>query len=278
MRFVRATNEFVNVVTGSVATVDLPVDRRYHNVVLEYKRDGALATWAQIKADIALIEIELNGIVQRSIKPAQLEAMHAFRGHVDQDGYVTLHFSEWWARLPDGEDGQAWNVRGNVRTFQIKVTLNAGAHTVALKAFHQHDGGIVNGGAVPFKSAKRYISQTVPVSAVGVFTLTQLPRDGLFKSFYCFETADGDIERVRITVDSVEVYDMTRDQAEAMLPRDGVKQAGVFPVIFDVQNRLSDGLLTRNNQGGVLNIRTEFTMGAANPFDMVAEYLAPPLS
>ncbi len=277
-RFKIQNSAFTNVVAGSVATLNVAVDRRYHRTVLEFWRGGALATWAQIVSDITLIELKINGRVLRSFKPSFLRAMQGLRGHVTPDGYIDLFFSEPWARTIEGEDGMAWAVKDQASTFQIDVHIASGVPTPALNAVsHVDSGRDVNGKLIQWLRAKRYTSQVVPVVATGIFTLNSLPVSGLYKGLYLFEDTAGDIASVRIKVDSVEVYNMTRAQAEASLPRDGVAQTGVFPVILDDGNRVAEGLGTHTPSGQLIPMEIEFEMAAANAFTLFAEYLGAPL-
>lgn len=277
-RFAIPNSAFTNVVPGSTATLNVSVDRRYHHIRLEFKRGGALATRAQILTDITLIELKINGRVLRSIKPSFLFAMQALRGHSPPDGYIDLFFSEPWMRLPTGEDQLAWNVKDQASTFQIDVDIAAGVPTPVLQAVSYVDGGTnENGQLIPWRAAKRWVTQVIPVSATGPYTLNTMPLPGLYKAIYLFEDTDNDVSAVRLKVDSVELYNLTRDRAEAGLPINGTAQAGVFPVIFDYGNRLSEGISTHTPNGNKLPWDLEIEMAAANPVTMVAEFMGAPL-
>lgn len=271
-------NPAQNVAVSSVATFDLPVDRRYHGIHLEYRNSGTgvLKTQALIATEITRIELLLNGIVQRTLKPGWIKALYALKGIALPDGYIPLDFSLPWMRDTAHEDAGAWSVRGNVATFQIAVTLGAGAVASKLDGFTEDDDV-----QAPFLIAKNTVIRP-PVSGVGITTVGQLPTKGLFRNLHCFEQAANDIKSVRLKVDNREVYYLTRDRANYMAGRYGmVAQAGLFPVMFDGLNRWDHVLPSHAAAGnvplagGAFPTTIEFDMAVANTFDMVCEYIAP---
>ena len=264
---------FTNVVAGSTATLDLPVDRRYHHIMLEYRQGagGTLATEAQILAQVEEIRININGVTQRKFTPAKLFSMLKTEGYAPGAGFIPIYFSEPWRRTTSGEDNLAWNMNGNASTFQIEVDLAPAAATPKLGGYQSTDQV-----AGPLQGIKRFTNMTVPIVAVGDYTLTQLPLDGAYQRIHCFETAVADITRVKILAGEVAIYDMTRDQQrEHVKEQGGTPQDGVFQILFDPTRRLPDVLPTVTAAGRV-NLRLDFTMANANPFDLLAEVIGTP--
>lgn len=273
-----------NVAAGTTATFDLPVDRRYHTVWIEYRNSGtgALKTQALIATDITRIDVKLNGQVVRSMKPAWIAAICALHGHGLQDGFIPLYFSEPWQRTPGQEDSGAWQLRGNVSTFQIDVVLAAGAVNPQLKGFTEDDEETNQ----PFMISK-VVSLKPPVPGVGIMTVNQFPVRGFYRHLYLFETAANDIKSVRLKLDNKELYYLTRDQSNILCRRYGMApQAGMFAVKFDGVNRWDHGIPSHNNVGNGLPgfvqgpgyaTTLEFDMAVANTFDLVGEYLSPGL-
>jgi Viral coat protein P2 N-terminal domain len=265
-----------NVAANSVATFNLPVDRRYHAVWLQYLTTADVAkTQALIAAEILRIDIKLNGNIVRSLKPAWIAAIAAFHGFPMQPGFIPLWFSEPWQRDPGSEDAGAWALRGNVTTFQIDVTFGA-AVTPKLRGFTEDDE--VTGPL--FIKQTRQVRPSV--SGVGITTINDFPVKGIYQNLYMFETAANDIKSFRLKVDNKELYFLTRDQANVLAYRYlNTPQAGLFAAKLAAVNRWDHGVPSHANAGGMLlnggayPITMEVDMAVANTFDMVSEFLTP---
>ncbi|PCJ90943.1 MAG: hypothetical protein COA52_09680 [Hyphomicrobiales bacterium] len=270
-RYVGEQSAFSNVQPNTTATIDLPVDRRYHVLWIKYKTNANRAT---IETDILRIKVMLNGIVQWEISPKELFAIYERHGYTFIDGYLPLFFSEPWRRSPAGEDSTGWQLFGNIRTFQIDVEIAPGANAPALECFSQYDrkpGGL---GLI-----RKYTRQQVPVAATGPHTLNNVPGSGSLHGFHCFETTQGDIANVRVKVNDFEVFNADRALAEALIqPAGGKPVAGMFPVAFDATERVADRIdqaLAVGNQVTRSEFQLEFEMVVANPFFLVWEFIGP---
>lgn len=92
---------FNSVGAGQVATVDMNVGPRYHNIKIFYKKN---ATKATIISHIEMINIKVNGKVIRGIKPAELFLMLEENGVPFKAGVIPIYFSEPWRRNVVSED------------------------------------------------------------------------------------------------------------------------------------------------------------------------------
>lgn len=271
-RFVGEQSAFSNVAPNTTATIDLPVDRRYHVLWLKYKTN---ATRPVIEADITRIKVMLNGIVQWEISPKELLAIYERHGYSFIDGYLPLFFSEPWRRSAIGEDNTAWQLFGNIRTFQIDIEIAPTAVAPTLECFSQYDRMRGDLGLI-----RKYVRQQVPVAATGPHPLNNVPGSGSLHGFHCFEQAQGDISNVRVKVNDFEAYNADRSLAEALIqPAGGKPVAGMFPVAFDATERVADridqAVATSNGQAIRSEFQIEFEMVQANAFFLVWEFIGP---
>jgi hypothetical protein len=253
---------------GQTATVDLPTDRRYHQIYLQYKGNANQAT---IEADITEIRIKCGGKVQRRFTAAQLNAINALNGYAFTAGMIPIFFSEPWRRNVVSEDSLAWGMQ-DVSTFQIEVDIAGTATAPTLQGV-----AVTDAEQQPLKNIVKWRQVTVPISSTGVFTLSTLPKlkgEGYLR-LHCFENTAGDISSVEIEVDGFTVQDLTDAQNSAILAnRDFSPQSNVFHIIFDETQRVEDGLAMNKADGSLVNeFRIDFEMAAANAFTLLQEVI-----
>lgn len=261
---------FNSVGAGQVATVDLPVGPRYHNLKIFYKTNASQAT---IEADIDFINIKVNGKVLRSIKPAELFAILKENGVAFQSGIIPIYFSEPWRRNVVSEDTLAWATALGVASFQIELVIKSGATSPTLHGYAETDNVI--GG---LKDIIKYRRQSVPVGQTGVLTVntfSKLP-DELYHRVHCFENADGDILDIVVKQDGYEVFNSDIAVNDANLSDQGiVSQTGLFSVYFDATQRIDDALvMNRGTVAQPIPIQSwewEFNMANADAFTIIQE-------
>lgn len=252
---------------GQTATVDLPVDRRYHAVFINYKDNANQAT---IESDITEIRIKVDGKVQRRFSAKDLNAINAFNGFAFVAGMIPIFFSEPWRRNAGGEDTLAWGTydRG---TFQIEVDIAGAAVAPTLKGFYIFDNVVQ-----PLQNIMKWRKQTVGITATGEQTVSNLSKRDIYHRIHCFETAANDIEAVSIELDGLQIYDVLDAENNALL---GMQKftpgANIFHIVFDETQRVEDGIpmvVVRNGQNvPVSEFRLDFEMGVANDFTMLIE-------
>ncbi len=252
------------------ATLDVPPTDIYHSLHITHKRSGVLATQAQMEAEIERIEIEINGTVQRSFTPAQLFKMHALYGVAVSAGHIPIYFSEPWARSAQGEDSKAWGTQ-DVETFTVVVKLASGATAPSLECHAE-----VELGNRPMGLIEKWSNYTVPVSAIGVTPWN--PNIEPLDSYYGITAFSGDITDFSIRVDN-------RDRKEASLAllnatltnKELVPQTDVVHMLFNDTLRVSDSLPMKLGQNAkVRNFRVDFTLDAANSFEVITQTLGRP--
>ncbi|MFA7638011.1 MAG: major capsid protein P2 [Parvibaculum sp.] len=254
------------------ATIDMPADRRYHTIILEYRENGVLANQAAIEAALTNISIKLDGTAQREFSAAQLNVMNAHRGaaYAYQAGYLFIHFSEPWQKRWEDADRMAWSLQNNAQTFQIEVDIAAGRTSPTLTAF-----AVVDNVVAPLLMRKtRRIN--VPVTAIGTRTEANLPRQiGDYSMLHCFETAANNISGVKVYVDQQLAFDRSRGRNNAVLTTKGfVAAAAVFHINFEEDGTpLLPLPMKRTDRSPVGEFRIDFDMAAANSFNILAEYI-----
>lgn len=274
MRRIGEVSSFQNVAPGAKATIDLPADRRYHVLHLNYKTNANRAT---IEADIKLIKVYLNGIPQWEITAKELLAIYERHGHTFSAGMLPLYFSEPWRRTTQGEDSTALATLGRFRTFQIEVEFDAAAVAPTLECFADYDFAAITANEI--RAMRKFVRQQVPVAAVGPHTLTNIPNNGSLHGIHCFENAVDDITSVRVKVNDAVIYDIPRVVADTILKdQGGVPVAGVFHIAFDRTERVGHMVHQAMMQNGVpvlSQFSAEFQMANASPFFMLYEFVGP---
>lgn len=273
MRRIAELGSFQNVVAGSKATLDLPVDRRYHSLKIGYKRSGAAATRAQMESSISLIRLLLDGVVQWELSAKQLFATHDIHGYPVTSGVLPLFFSEPWRRSPAGEDNLAWAVQGEVRTFQVEIDIAGTAVSPALECYSEFDNV-----QAPLAPIRKFTRQQVPVAATGLHTLDQIPGIGNLHALHCFEAAANDVKSIRAELEQQIVFEAPRYIADELnKAHGGAPVAGVFSLRFDRTERVSDMLgnqfVTANGARGRRPVRFLFDMVNASPFTLLYEFI-----
>lgn len=266
------------VAAGQVATIDLPLGRRYHGILLSYSESGTPANQATMDAAITNIKVIINSRTQREYSAAELRVLNAVMGapYAFQAGVLPIYFAEPWRRTPGGEDALAWPAYTSlgIQSFQLEVTIAAGAPAPALTAkaiIDQPDPKTLKFGPI-ITTRRRAISP----GGTGTYTLLDMPKNlGDYRALHCFEDTAGDISAVRATLDQLTAFDRSDAENTALLNIGGyVPQTALFHVIFDEDRRLGDGLPMMRGDGTLVSEFTlEFDMAAANPFTLIAEML-----
>ena len=261
---------FNSVGAGQVATVDMNVGPRYHNIKIFYKKN---ATKATIISHIEMINIKVNGKVIRGIKPAELFLMLEENGVPFKAGVIPIYFSEPWRRNVVSEDVLAWATAIGVSSFQIEIVLATGATAPTLHGYAQTDNVV---GAL--RDIIKYRRQSVPVGTAGVLTLNTLSKrvDEIYHRIHCFENADGDIADVVVKQDGYEVFNNDIATNDANLADQGIiSQSALFSIMFDATQRYDDGLVmfhgTKENPKPIQSWELEFNMVNSDPFTMITE-------
>lgn len=275
-RRVGRVGSFTQVFAGGKTTNDLPRDRRYHVLFLEFNCDAG-NTLADIKASIGKIRILLNGVEQWNITATKLISLYQQRGLPVFDGFLPIYFSEEQARTKMEEVNLAWDVTDRrISSFQIEVEIKAGVVNPSLEAHAEYVPG---NPAAGIGLIKKLMGQTVQVATAGAraVTIDTLPPIGGLHALHCFEAAAGDIERIALKVDTVEEFAADRALADILNKRHGhTSIPGVFSVRFNRSGDMGYALPTMGPGGRQPIFELSFDMANASSFDLVHEYLGVP--
>lgn len=276
MRDIVSLKDFSSVGANQRATLDIAPGPVFHGLFFEFKRGGALATQAQMEADISLIRLKLNGKVQREFTPAQLFKILAAYNQPIVTGYLYVPFSEPWARTPLGEDGLAWGTGEGVETFQISVDIAAGVPSPELKAFAEVS---YEKRAIGF--IKKWRSNQVPITKTGINSYSPeiQPLDS-YAAIHCFSAS---ISNVEVETDRNERFEGSKTFLDALYRQKGITpQAGVTHIMFNQTGRPEDALpmVVVDGKGNILGpvrqANINFDMSAAASFTAISETIGRP--
>lgn len=294
-RIRKKLQNFQGVSPGGTATCDLPLGRWYHGLKIIYRRSGVLATVEEMLADIALIELEINGKVQRSMTARQLFAINAYHGYLPEPGEIMIYLSEPWRSNSIERESLGWGTGEGVSTFQIKVTLNNSATAPSIEGRCEYDPS-----PAPIGQIVKWKSFGVPVTGAGVVNYTQLPRR---EAVYAMHAFAANVTAVKVEHDGAEIYNLDRVLAQSF-SKDNAKnivldpvtgkprvQVGfnglsipiyvdLFPITFDDTGQNTDFLLLKGRIGDVDYQSFEFTqtfdVNAGGDFQLLVQTLGLP--
>lgn len=266
---------------GQVATVEIPTEYRYHQLLIRYSENGTDANQAAMIAGLTSVTLKTNGTAQREMTAAEIITLNHRRGLPFQTGVLPIYFSEPDARTPGGEDALAWATEGNLSTFTMEIKVAAGRVSPKIEVSAIVDNARApNGGLLPFGPIIKTRRFNVGVSAVGVKTLTNdIPRElGDIRALHFFENTAGDVSKLTVKLNQAIAF-----ERDAALNRAIQNQLGfnpdpaVFHADFTETGRPEDRLPTRLPNGKLVGeFRMDVDMAAANDFTILAEYLGQP--
>lgn len=255
---------------NQTATVNLPIGRRYHEILIYYKGN---ASQAVIEADITMVRVKVDGKVQRAFKPSEINKVLGLNGVAFRAGLLPIYFSEPWRRNVASEDVLAWGTQG-LTTFQIEIDIASGATSPTLEAY-----AVTDNVAAGLSNIIKMRRQVFPVSADGLANLHTLPkRDGeIYQRVHCFEGTAGDVESAEVVVDQETAFDANAAVNKAIMSnRNMIAQTGVFHICFDSTQRIEDGLPmsfvdTKGIKRKVQDLQFNFQMANANDLTLLIE-------
>lgn len=263
-----------SVVAGQRAAFSQPTDVRYHKLVYEYSNNASpTPNQAAIEADIDLIEVKAKGRVRRLFTPHELFTINAARGKAFVNGQIVIYFSENNGRTAVDEDALAWGM-ADVDNFEVYFHLNAAANAPALSGWAS-----VDEVQEPFEGIVEWRSANVDVTATGSKKFkpdVQKDRE-VVKAIHLFEAADGDISRLRVSVDRLEIFNLTAARNALDLADEGfTDQNALFSYRPDMYRRIENYLpLVKENRTLVHDFTLEATMAQASSFTYQMELWVP---
>lgn len=236
------------VTSGGIATVNIPVDRRYHSLrILTTNAAGALTDPTTI---VSLVELVVNGIVIRSCTPATYVNIAKTYKYTPGTGELPIFFTEFWRNeSPRAAEATSWDMAGQ-QSFVLRLTFLAPGGGVGIQSIVADFDGKRNtrrnatGKEVPFLAIVKQFDVSI-VAASGTNDVTTIPTNWPIQRIYTDISANA-ISSVQIYGDNnVKVWESTKVENTYLLNPNDIS-AGFFeyPVIFDYDDRIESSLKT----------------------------------
>jgi len=263
MRINNYINGVEGVVSGGTATVNIPINRRYHALKIFV---GATALTAATDI-LEYVRILVNGVVMRDLSPADIINIAKLNGITPAAGEVPVYFSEPWRASVIGEEATSWDLFGQSKcTLEIRFKTGLTAPTAAVSATFDYARNVSDGKV--FLSIVKQTKQTYNAPA-GVYDITTLPTAFPIQRVL-LNTSTGTISFVEVTRDNEKVLEATSAQNTAFLLDYKLAAANFsFPVVFDFEQQISSALIVNKE----LNVRV--TSSAANALSVIVEQRVP---
>ena len=237
------------VTSGGIATVNVPVDRRYHTMrILTTNAAGTLTDPTTI---VSLVELVVNGIVIRSWAPATYINLAKTYRYTPGTGEIPIFFTEFWRNQnPRSAEATSWDMFGQ-QTFVVRLTFlspggGVGIQSIVadydLKRNTRRDPA--TGKDVPFLAIVKCSDISI-VAASGTNDVTTIPVNWPIQRIFTDVSANA-ISSVQIYGDNnVKVWEATKTENQYLLNANAL--TGTFfeyPVPFDYDDRLESNLKT----------------------------------
>lgn len=261
------TPRFVNYIAGiqgvsssGIATVNAPVNRRYHS--LHINTTNAAGVLTDPTTIISLVELVVNGVVMRSGAPATFINIAKTYKYTPSVGEIPIWFSEPFRNeLPNSSEATSWDMFGQA-TFVIRLTFLAPGGGVGIQSITADFDGKRNlkrdasGNMVPFLAILKQTDISI-VAASGQNDVTTIPTAYPIQRIYTDISANA-ISKVEFYGDNnVKILEGTKGENALLLGNNDISASFFeYPIIFDYDQRLGSGLST-----STLDLRV-FTTGA----------------
>jgi len=280
MRIINFLSGIQGVGAGAVATLDIPVGRRYHGIKCFVSGTFNAATSFDPAELVASVRLLCNGVVMRDLLPADVINISKLNNLVPStaNGELPFFFSEPWRASITGEEATSWDlIGGNVQTFTLEITFNSVSVTgafaitnlaVAIQAEFDYGRNFGTDGK-PLLSIIKQVRNTVnaPSGQSDIFPPNvQYP-----------------IQRIHFRVSanavtSIEVYNNSVKVMEGLLAQLNtfyknyriIGTSFALSAVFDYTQQLTDALFVANN-----NLDLKVTLSGAATLTYIMEVRAP---
>lgn len=270
MRRVKYINGISGVAPGGVATLKMPLTRRYHGVKIFASVSETVAGNATASSDpkdvIDGVKLIVNGVVIRDLTPTEIiKLAQANFGGVAVDDHIPIHFSDPTRSTVIGEEATAWDMFGQ-DTFVLELKLKGGTTNpkVTTQATYDFDRNMSNGK--PFLNIVKQHSLTWN-SPQGEFDIVNLPIDLPIQRLH-IEPSTGTVPSVEVSSDGEGVFEATKAENDALHKDYGIDSPFGFSVIFDYEQQFTSPLKVQRE----LNLKPTFS--ATNNTSIVLERIA----
>lgn len=260
-RFTNYIPGIQGVASGGIATLNAPVNRRYHS--LRILTTNAAGTLTDATTIVSLVELVVNGVVMRSGAPATYINIAKTYKYTPATGEIPIFFTEPWRNeSPTAAEATSWDLFGQ-STFVVRITfLSPGGGVGIQSVLGDFDGKRnlrrnADGSQTPFLAIMKQTDLTF-VGASGQNDLTSIPTNYPIQRIYTDVSANA-ISKVEFYGDNnVKILESTKGENALMLGGNDISASFFeYPIVFDYDNRLSSSVST-----STLDMRV-FTTGAA---------------
>ena len=237
------------VTSGGIATVNVPVDRRYHTVrILTTNTAGTLTDPTTI---VSLVELVVNGIVMRSAAPATFINVAKTYRYTPGTGEIPIFFTEFWRNQnPRSAEATSWDLFGQ-QTFVIRLTFLSPGGGVGIQSIEcDYDlkrntrRNPTTGKDEPFLAIVKYSDISI-VAASGTNDVTTIPVNWPIQRIFTDISANA-ISSVQLYGDNnVKIWEATKTENQYVLNANAITATFFeYPMPFDYDNRLESNLKT----------------------------------
>ncbi len=273
MRNINFINGINGVVSGGVATLDIPTGRRYHSLKVFLSGTVAAAPSTDPLLIAASARLLVNGVVMRDLTPAQILGI-AKLNDITPDaatGELPFYFSEPWRASVIGEESTSWELSA-ASTFTLEISLLSSVTNPAAVVEASYDyGRNIDGAGKGFAAIVKQLRFTRSNPA-GNLDITDLPQTYPIQRIH-LQTSAGAISSLEVWNDTVKVMEGTTAELNAFYKDYELRPslAGfALSAVFDHTQQISDALFVLNKN---LNVRPLCT--AAGSVTAVVEHRAP---
>ena len=264
MRITNYINGVEGVVTGGTATVNVPINRRYHSLKIFVTAGGGVTAASDILDYVRLL---VNGVVMRDLLPLDIINIAKLNGITPVTGEVPVFFSEPWRASVVGEEATSWDLFGQTKC-TLELKFKTGLTTPACVVLGSFDYARNVADGKPFLSIVKQLKFTYNAPA-GRYDVTTLPKTYPIQRIL-LNASTGAISDVEVTRDNEKVLEATDDENSAFLKDYGmVASFFTYPIAFDAEQQISSALIVNKE----LNVRVN--SASANSLSVIVEHRVP---
>ncbi len=224
-RFINFISGINGVASGGQATLNLPVNQRYHRIILQCTSGAGVAD--AVTDVIDTIKILVNGVSVRDISPANMIRLAVANGYIPKLGELPILFTEpFGANVNEPPDITSWDMAGQA-SFTIQIGLKA-VTTPGITGIYEFDflrnlrpdakGGLT----IPYLQSVSQHQQSQPL-VEGRNDITTIPFDFPIRRLWFAGSTPGDISQIELYQDGNKILEATTPQLVAAYRQYGFK-------------------------------------------------------
>lgn len=126
LQYERVLPTFGTLSANATFSILLPIGPTYRAIVLEPTIAGVAATVAEMRTQISMVRLRINGTARYELPATTLLDINTWMGYTATAGLLPICLTYDWLRTVPAFENLAWGTR-NVDSFTLEVTLAAGA-------------------------------------------------------------------------------------------------------------------------------------------------------